>query len=423
MPPDAGQARECIAPAPEEGARIPGGFFRWPGACESPWRWDPLARRDADGDAVGEWVAWPIPEPPAPSLMQRVMKTISLSGDDNGDESKQADADGPKKGNEDKEGDEETAAKAATEMYAKAVERHRDSLKWFVVAAGAVATAAVGTAPLSGLAQVIPGPGGGYAGTGFVLLVTSLVFILVAVALVLRPAGTNTAELGSSPLDRGTWEEKKWLERIQAQYSGYPTVFLDGKARSLREYRDYRAAWLGAAADIDRALLTERDFGKSAKLKKYAEIADARLRADDDSVSTNIQRGILEIVRRRAAVTTIIVIALIVVAIAGFLLYLYGIGVAGRPAIESLTTTPSAPASGDDIVIRAVVTGDKLTFSWTHDSSRIRPTDESVFGGEGPVLRIGTADEADAGEYKLTVTDGDGQAASKTIDVEVAPPT
>lgn len=424
MAPNAHPADNCVSPPLGDGAIIPGGFFRWPDQCESPWRWAPLAQREATGKAIGAWVVWPMPEPEGPSRLQRVLRALRLSGDDDSDDAEQTDAakTGSKDGKDDAKGDDETAAKSAADMYAKAIDRHRDALKWLVVTAGAVATAVIGTAPVSGLAQAIPEPGGGFAGAGFAVLIASLAAILVVVALVLRPAGTSTAELGSSPSIRGTWAEKKWLELIQARYSSDPAIFLDGKARDLTEYRDYRAAWLGVAADIDRAVLQEIHFSRSLKLKEYKELAEAQLRADDDSVSANIQRGTLEIIRQRATIAMRLVVFLIVCSIAGFLFYLYGIGVAGRPSIESLTVTPSEPTNGQNIVIRAVVTGDKLTFRWTHDKLLITPVDAGLYGAEGPVLHIDTADDADAGDYELTVTDDDNQADSETVHLEVAPP-
>lgn len=192
----------CDAPLTSEGGAIPGGFFRWPLKCEWAWRWDPLSSRNARGEAVAAWVPWPMPEAPVATLGQKIAQAVGLLDDEGESESAKPSAETSKGEDSSDDKDSETAAKAAADMYGKAIERYRDSLKWLVISAGAVATAVVGTAPLSGLAQAIPRRGGGYAGTGFVLLIASLALILLAVALVLRPAGTNTAELGSSPQRR-----------------------------------------------------------------------------------------------------------------------------------------------------------------------------------------------------------------------------
>jgi hypothetical protein len=428
--PQEGSGSLCKTPD-VAGGTIPGGFFRWPEACESAWRWDPIARRDDRGQALPDWVAWPLPAAAQPSLGKRLVAGLQErlvrvfgggSSNNNEDEGRRdAATKGPEDSKDEAEDEHKTAAQAAAELYSKSIERHRDAVKWLVVAAGAVATAVVGTAPLAGLAQAIPRPGGGWAVGGFLVLLGSVTAILVTVALIFRPAGTSTAELGSDPSIRGTWTEKKWLKHMQAEYESAPALFLDAKVRTLAEFRDYRAAWRGVVADINRHLLAETSFDRNEKLQKYADAAAAQLRADDESIAVNIQRGILEIIRQRATLTLRIVVGCIIVAILGFAAYLYGIGVSGHPTVESVTASPNEVTSGQDLAIRAIVTGDKLTFEWKHDSEIISPTDDGFSGADGPVLRIQAADVSDSGEYRLTVTDEDEEADSKTIQVTVAP--
>jgi hypothetical protein len=424
-----GSRGPCGTPA-VAGGTIPGGFFRWAEGCESAWRWDPIAGRDGDGQALADWVPWPLPaaeQPPlgkrlAAALQERLVRAFGGDSTNNDDAARRDAATKEHETDTDEDEDEhKTAAQAAADLYSKSIERHRDAVKWLVVAAGAVATAVVGTAPLAGLAQAIPGPGGGWAVAGFLVLLGSVTAILVAVALIFRPASTSTAELGSDPSTRGTWTEKKWLKHIQDEYDSAPALFLDAKVRTLAEFRDYRAAWRGVLADINRHLLAETSFDRSEKLQEYADAAAAQLRADDESVAVNIQRGILEIIRQRATLILRIVVGCIIIAILGFATYLHGIGVSGNPTVESLTASPAEATSGQDVVIRGIVTGDKLTFEWKHDSEIISPTDDGFSGADGPILRIQAADVSDSGEYRLTVADEDEEEDSKTIQVTVAP--
>ena len=418
---EASANRDCVEP-PLAGGTIPGGFFQWPDECASPWRWDPLATRDVSGKPHGRWVAWPLAEPSedTPSRLRRILRALCFREEAKEEADAANEPKTPKQDGKQEEGDHETAAKAAAEMYRGAVEKYRDGLKWLVVTAGAVAVAAVGTAPLSGFPEAIPGPGGFIATLGFAILVVFLTLILVFVSRLTRPAGTNTVELGSSPKEKKWHEEKKWLASMQEQYAGAPTIFLDGKARDLTEYRDYRAGWLGVAADIDRSLLKEANFARSEKLGKYRDLANAQLRADDDSTAANLQRGLIRIVQRRIFLGTIYVIAFAIIATTGFVVYLLGIGIASRPSVDELTATPSQPAIGQSVVISATTSGDKLSFTWTHNNSPITPDDADFYGADGPLLRIATVDAADGGTYMLTVTDGEGQTSSQSIQLPIA---
>jgi hypothetical protein len=296
--------------------------------------------------------------------------------------------------------DKLSAAKVATAMYEKEADRYRDALKWAVGAAAILPAALVGTAPFSGLADVIRREGSWSAPVvGFGVTVGAMLLIILTVAWILRPIAPSLPGLAQS--GRGVFW---WRWALQRQYADNAVNYLDGRARDLQDFKNHRGAWLGTIADIERYLETEAGEGHSSELRSYLAAAKARVAEDADTVGATLERGTLANMRGKARTAQTAIGALFIVAVIGFIAYLGGLLPPGPPVIESITTLPAEPQLGDRVTLQVVATGTGFTYEWKHDGN-------SVPSATGPKLIIPSFGEGDAGTYQVVVTDKENRHA------------
>ena len=402
-----------VASDPCLGAPV-GGFFYFPPGAEHACRWNPL-QTGADGQTVGAWVPWPLSDAPEeqPPWLRRLLIELGLAGDDPADDAGGGGAsagDGDENQADDTK-DHESAAKAAADSAQKAVDRHREAVKWFVATAGAIAAAVIGTAPLAGLPTAVARDFWGLATWGFLLTVGALITILLLVAWTIQPVEKSTAELAYSK--KGLFS---WRRNLQKKYEEDSDLFLDGRAATLQNFKLYRAAWRGTEADIDRQLLREADPARHARLTKYLAAAKERIARDDDSVSATLARGAVYQAAARGWLAISVSALASAVAAIGFLVYLSGTVATTLPIITSLSPTPEEPKLGQTVTLAVVASGEGLDYVWTHDGIQIEEN-EKFSGTETRRLVILDFNDEDAGLYRVTVTDAEDALAFDEVDL------
>jgi MFS family permease len=386
---------------------IPGGselgaFFVLNEGAKVAWRWDPTS------NGTGAWVEWPTPseaEEPEESWKEAVRDVMSRMGRD----APADDEDGKKA--DDKELSP-TASASIGEMYGKSIEKYRDNVKWFVVAAGAVAVALIGTAPLGGAGAALSADHWTWAATRLAVALGAVAMMLVTVAWTLQPLEMSLPKV-AKPTTRWPYFPR-WRKELQDDYEADWSNALDGRAKSLESYLSYRNAWLGTLADIDSQLLVGGPAWRSKKLGEYKKLSQERIETDTPNVSLVAYRGIAKRTRRRSQIAMAIVVALSLLAAWGYIGYL-GAG-SQPPTITSLEPSPEEPKEGLGVTLTVQATGSGFTYTWWHE-----PEPEPIEGADGPVLAIEAFDASAAGTYKVRVTSGDGTAAD-TETIDLAPP-
>jgi hypothetical protein len=403
-------ANPC-AGAPDAGAPARG-FFYLPKGSKHACRWDPLEAA-ANGQTSGAWVPWPLPDPVTakPPLLRRFLNRLGLEVDDDPPEETSSGESGAhdegQKASDDTGG--ETAAKAAADSAQKAVDRYREAVKWFVVTAGAIAAAVIGTAPLAGLPSAIERDFWGPATQGFLVTVTALVFILLVVAWTIQPLEKSTAELASSK--KGLLH---WRRKLQERYAEDSDLFLDGRAATLQNFRLYRSAWRAIEADIDRQLEREADADRYARLKKYLAAAQERIKRDDDSVDANLARGAVAQAAARGRLAIFLSALLSFCAAIGFVVYLSGTVAPTNPVITDLSA--SEPKLGTSLTLAAVASGDGLEYVWAHNGAQVE--DGAKYSGSGTrKLVVRDFQAQDAGTYRVTVKDAAHNSVFDEVDI------
>jgi hypothetical protein len=346
------------------------------------------------------------PARPKPGWGDVVRDVASRIGVDAPENSQDTSSDGNK---EDKKSGS-SAAGDISDMYSKGIEKFRDNIKWFVLAAGAVAAALVGTAPLAGAAQSLRAAGLDSASIGLFASVVAIALVLVVAAWTLQPLEASLPQLAKRDW---WWRLPLWRHGFQDEYARNWMTYLDGVARNLQEYRDYRAAWLGTLADIERDLERATDLEQQKKLKAYRTLAKERLKLDEPNLALTLWRGTARQTRRRTQVAIAIITALVIIAAGGFIVYLRGAGT--PPVITSLKASENLMV-GQPFTLTVEATGTGFRYTWWHDDG------EPIPGATGPVLEIDSYGADTAGTYKVRVAASDGTADVDEIDVPPPPP-
>ncbi len=399
---------------PCEGAPV-GTYFFWRPGAKYACRWDALVARPG-GQGTGSWVRWPLPTPAPPKvplLCRGLIRLGLIAATPPTAEKAEPPKGKPGSTSEDKES--ETAAKAAADSAQKAVDRHREAVKWFVVTAGTVAAAVIGTAPLAGLAPAVARDPLGLATWGFLITVAALVFILLFVAWTIQPLEKSTAELASAK--PGLFN---WRKNLQRSYEEDSDLFLDGRAATLQMFKLYRQAWRGIEADIDRQLEREEDPARYARLQEYLAAARERIKRDDDMVAANLGRGAVAEAAARGSLAILVSVLASVIAAAGLLLYLGGTVMEIPPVITDLAADPKEPGLGASATLTALATGEGLDYVWVHDGIQIE--DGADYSGSATrTLTIHDFQDPDAGTYRVTVIDAEDESVFDEIELAEPP--
>ena len=314
---------------------VPGGFFRF--VDSSAERWDPVRR---------EWVRWPTPpkSPPADPINAAPYEPGGLyliAPRAVGPAPTGPPADNEKA----KKPDGKEAAQKTADTYQIAIDRHRDAMRWLIGAAGALAVALVGTAPLTGLPAALASPAThDQALWGVIIVAVGLISALVCAVWLAQPVHMSTAEFC---LEDPTLFD--WRDRLQARLATAPALYFDARARNVR-VRDYRASWIGIVNDIEDSQLRESDETRLADLGRYLTLAKARLDEDAPSVGANIARGAVAKMKARSWLSIAILGASLAAVVVGFSSYQSAAGkVSTPPSISEIKPTPRRTQGGSGL--------------------------------------------------------------------------
>jgi hypothetical protein len=293
-------------------------------------------------------------------------------------------------------------------MYGTAIDRLRENIKWVVVAAGAVAVALIGTAPLSGAGAALSAGRLTRAGVGLFVAIAAVAMILLLAAWVLQPLEASLPFLTR----RSQLGLPRWRHGFQQEYADNWVSYLDGQATTLAKYRDYRASWLGTLSDIDRNIERATTFSRQEKLAKYRKLAKERLETDTPNVALTLSRGSARHIGRRAEIAMVLITTFFAVAGIGFITYLGGAG--APPVITSLKA--SELKDGQPFTLTAQATGSGFTYTWWHE-----PTADPIDGANGPILTVPAYNDESAGTYRVRIIGADGTSAD-IDEIYITPP-
>jgi hypothetical protein len=373
------------------GGTGPGTFFYLPAVLPA-WRWDPTL-----GES-GEWVEWHLPPEEKQETLADIARGIASRI---GRDAPNGDQESKEKGETNDESP--TSASDAGSIVGNAVGKFRDNIKWFAVAGGAVAAALIGTTPLAGASASLSAQRWTWSTAGIFLALMAVALILTVVAWTSQPI-----EMSLPQLSRGNrfWIFPRWRHHLHEDYAADPDSFLDSRARNLKQYNDYRSAWLGTLSDIDRLLDSEGDPVRRKRLTAFRELANDRIKIDTPNVVATVQRGIVRKTQGRSRLALVYVLLLSGLAAAGFLTYLAGAG--QPPAITSLKSSPESPTQGSPVDLSVQTTGSGFTYEWWHGPDPLE-------GEEGPVLTINDYTAESPETYTVRVTGVDGKSDVESI--------